>query len=59
MSYLELVAAVATVVVPLVGLQTFWIARSLDRLDRRLDRMEDKVLDEHAQRIARLEERVS
>jgi len=54
--------------VALMGLQTFWIARSLDALrnemttrldsiDRRLDRIEAR-LDQHNERIARLEEKV-
>ena len=57
----------------IVGLQSFWIGRSLDeirlridrvelRLDRielRLDRIETSVLRDHGERIARLEERAS
>jgi hypothetical protein len=65
--FLETLLAVAAVVVPLVGVQTFWIARSLDGLERsisrrlnlieaRLDRIEE-LLRHHGERIARLEER--
>ena len=57
----------------IVGLQSFWLGRSLDeirlridrvdlRLDRievRLDRIETSVLRDHGERIARPEERVS
>lgn len=49
----------------LIGLQSFWIGRALDRVDHRLDRFEtrmdrltDEVVHEHARRIARLEERL-
>ena len=48
----------------LLTLQSFWIGRSLDavrerleRLDTRFDRVEDVVLRDHGERIARLEER--
>jgi hypothetical protein len=61
MGFLEVLAAVAAIVVPLVGLQTFWIARSLDGLEssigRRLDRIEARFdrLELLAERVARLE----
>jgi hypothetical protein len=61
MGFLEVLAAVAAVVVPLVGLQTFWIARSLDALgdslSKRLDRIEARLdrLEPLAERVARLE----
>jgi hypothetical protein len=69
MDFLETLLAVAAVVVPLVGVQTFWIVRSLDGLERsisrrlnlieaRLDRIEE-LLGHHGERIARLEERAS
>jgi predicted polyphosphate/ATP-dependent NAD kinase len=54
--FLEVVAGVAVVVVPLIGVQTFWIARALDRVESRLDRIETLLAD-HGERIARLEER--
>ena len=64
MTYLQTLAATATVIVPLVGLQTFWIARSLDllgqrldRVDARLDRIEHDVIRDHGERISRLESR--
>lgn len=66
MDFLQTLAAVAAVIVPLVGLQTFWIARSLDaiggrleRVDRRLEHIDQAVLREHGERIARLEARTS
>jgi hypothetical protein len=39
----------------IVGIQTFWIARALDRIERRLDRIDDTVLRDHGDRLARLE----
>ena len=58
-----IIGGLAVVVGIIVGLQTFWIARSLDaiagrldRIDVRLDRIED-LLRGHEQRIARLEAR--
>jgi hypothetical protein len=54
--FLEVVAGVAVVVAPLVGLQTYWIARALDRVESRLDRIEGLLAD-HGERIARVEER--
>jgi hypothetical protein len=61
MGFLEVLAAVAAVVVPLIGLQTFWIARSLDALSdslsKRLERIEARLdrLEPLAERVARLE----
>lgn len=40
-------------------LQTFWISRALDRIERRLDRIDDTFLKDHGERIAKLEERVA
>jgi hypothetical protein len=59
------IIGVLTAVVGLaVGLQSFWIARALDRihaaldrLDARFDHIEGVVLRDHAERIARLEAR--
>jgi hypothetical protein len=42
-----------------IALQTFWIGRALDDIRARLDRIEDVVLRDHGERIARLEERAS
>jgi hypothetical protein len=57
-------AAIVSAVVAVIGLQTLWISRALDRvdaaldrIDARLDRLEGVVLREHAERIARLEAR--
>jgi hypothetical protein len=61
MGFLEVLAAVAAVVAPLIGLQTFWIARSLDALrdslGQRLERIEARLdrLEPLAERVARLE----
>lgn len=48
-----------------VGLQTFWISRSLDKLEHALGAVGDEVhetrdvlLRDHGERIARLEERI-
>ena len=46
-------AAVA-VLLAAIGGQTFWIARSLDRIETRLDRIEGTLKD-YGERIARLE----
>ena len=59
------IIGVLTAVVGLaVGLQSFWIARPLDRihatlerLDARLSHIESVVLRDHSERIARLEAR--
>jgi hypothetical protein len=62
MDYLEVLTAVATVLVPTVGLQTFWVVRALNRIDRRIDRVDDRldhidqtILRDHGERISRLE----
>jgi hypothetical protein len=67
-SYLEIVSAVAAIVVPMITIQTLWIARSLGGLEGtlggRLDRVEqrlehiDQTMRDHAERIARLEARL-
>ena len=73
-STITIIATTAGLLFAALGLQTFWIARSLDMLrdtfavrfeaiERRLDRIESRlddmfrVLLEHGERIARLEER--
>jgi hypothetical protein len=38
-----------------MGIQTFWVVRSLDRIDARLDRIEGLLMN-FGERIARLEE---
>lgn len=69
MSYVEILSAVAAIVVPIVTIQTFWIARGfgslernlggrLDRVDERLDHIERTILRDHAERITRLESRL-
>ena len=54
-----------------IGLQTYWVARSLDRLEARVDRLEaailalhddvrqvkDLLLRDYGERLARLEEK--
>jgi hypothetical protein len=69
-SYLETLTAVAAIVVPMISLQTFWIARGftslerqlaarIDRVEQRLDRVEqrlDHIVQDHTERITRLEE---
>jgi hypothetical protein len=52
------VGAMTTVILAAIGLMSFWIARSLDRIDARLDRIEERILVDYGERIARLEERV-
>jgi hypothetical protein len=55
----------AGVLLVALGGQAFWLAHALgevgkrlDRLDARLDRIEQTVLRDHGERIARLEERI-
>jgi hypothetical protein len=62
MDYLEILTAVATVLVPMVGTQTFWIVRALNRIERRIDGVYDRldhidqtILRDHGERISRLE----
>jgi hypothetical protein len=57
----QTIAIIGTLAV-LIGIQSFWISRSLDRIDRTLERMDDRlrtietdVLKDHGERIARLE----
>jgi hypothetical protein len=50
-------AAIIGVLTAVIGLQSFWIAHALSRIEVRLDRLEGIVLREHAERIARLEAR--
>jgi hypothetical protein len=70
-SYLEILTAVATIVVPMISIQTFWIARGFSSLERRIDRVDarlgsrldrvedrlDHILQDHTERITRLETR--
>jgi len=66
-STITIIATVAGLLFAALGLQTYWISRSLDGIERslgaRLDRIETqidtmfRVLLEHGERIARLEER--
>lgn len=58
------IGSLTPVVGALVGLQTFWISRALDRvdvslarLDARILHLEGNVLRDHGERIARLEQR--
>jgi predicted PurR-regulated permease PerM len=67
---LETLTAVAVIVVPMISVQTFWIARGFSSLQRqlgaridalaaRLDRVEqrlDHIVQNHTERITRLEE---
>jgi hypothetical protein len=69
-SYLEALTAVAAIVVPMISIQTFWIARGfsslerqlgarIDRVEQRLDRVEqrlDHIVLDHTERITRLED---
>jgi hypothetical protein len=62
MDYLEILTAVATVLVPTVGTQTFWIVRALNGIERRIDGVDDRldhidqtILRDHGERISRLE----
>lgn len=49
-----MIGATAAILGIVVGLQTFWISRALDRIEHRLDRIED-LLRDHDNRIAKLE----
>lgn len=50
-----IIGAVAALLTIVVGIQSFWIVRTLDRIDKRLDRIEDTFLRDHGERLARLE----
>lgn len=54
MGYLETLTAVAAIVVPMISLQTFWIARGFSSLERQLGARIDRV--EH--RLDRVEQRL-
>lgn len=54
MTYLEILTAVATIVVPMFSIQTFWIARGFSTLERRIDGVERSL----GQRLDRVEERL-
>jgi hypothetical protein len=67
-SYLEILTAVAAIVVPMISIQTFWIARGfsslerelggrIDRVEERLDHIDRTIIRDHSERIARLESR--
>ncbi len=59
------VGTIIGVLTAVIGLQSFWIARALDRIHATLDRLDGRfdhvqgvVLRDHAERIARLEARL-
>jgi hypothetical protein len=67
-TYFEILTAVAAIVVPMISIQTFWIARGfsslerelggrLDRVEERLDHIDRTVIRDHSERITRLESR--
>jgi hypothetical protein len=53
-SYLEILTAVAAIVVPMISIQTFWIARGFSSLERRIDGVEMNL----GRRLDRVEERL-
>jgi hypothetical protein len=71
MNYVEILTAVAAVLLPTMSMQTFWVVRvlnriedRLDRMDVRFDRMDDRfdhfdrtIVRDHGERISRLEAR--
>jgi hypothetical protein len=54
-STITILATTAALVFGAIGIQTYWIVRTLDRIDARLDRIEG-VLMSFSERITRLEE---
>jgi hypothetical protein len=60
-----IIGVLGTVTLGALTMQAFWISRMfdqvnarLDRIERQLDRIESTVLRDHAERIARIEERL-
>jgi hypothetical protein len=53
-SYVEILTAVAAIVVPMISIQTFWIARGFSSLERRIDGVEMNL----GRRLDRVEERL-
>ena len=58
MTYLEILTAVAAIVVPMISIQTFWIARGFSSLERELGGSIDGVERSLGQRIDRVEGRL-
>jgi hypothetical protein len=59
-SYLETLTAVAVIVVPMISLQTFWIARCFSELGARIDGLERNLgarIDAVERRLDRHESR--
>jgi hypothetical protein len=67
-TYFEILTAVAAIVVPMISIQTLWIARGfsslerslggrLGRVEERLDHIDRTVIRDHSERITRLESR--
>jgi hypothetical protein len=55
-------AAYTAIIVVVIGIQTYWISRSLGRVGSRLDGFEDRMhsdLQAHTQAITDLRERVA
>jgi hypothetical protein len=50
-------SALAVPIVALGGVPSFWIDRTLRRIETQLDHLERTVLRDHGDRIARLERR--
>jgi hypothetical protein len=57
-SYLEILTAVAAIVVPMISIQTLWIARGFSSLERELGGRIDGVGRNLGGRIGRVEERL-
>jgi hypothetical protein len=58
LTYLEILTAVAAIVVPMISIQTFWIARGFSSLERELGGRIDGVERSLGQRIDRVEGRL-
>jgi hypothetical protein len=56
MNSLEILTAVAAVLLPTMSMQTFWVVRALNRIDDRLDRMDDRF-DRMDDRFDRMDDR--
>jgi hypothetical protein len=55
---ITIIGGLGTLLALVVGLQTFWIARALDKIEKRLDSIEGTVVKDHERRIVQLEERL-
>lgn len=53
-----IVGATVALISLVIGIMSFWVSRSLDRIEAELREMRTVLMREHGERIARLEERL-